>query len=100
MWRATASTNAGSQSKSGNPCERLIAPVSAASFDITVKMVVPTLGSLDAKGGTTGSELIFVFPAVSALRRVRSFEHPGLAILAARVPRKMLPVHRNVDTRR
>src|SRR5262249_19616271 len=48
MCRATASTSAGSQSKSGNPCDRLIAPRSAASFDMTVKIVVPTLGSLDA----------------------------------------------------
>jgi hypothetical protein len=47
MWRATASINAGSQLKSGYPCDRLIAPVSAASFDMTVKMVVPTDGSFD-----------------------------------------------------
>jgi hypothetical protein len=47
MCAATASTSAGSQSKSGKPCDRLIAPRSAASFDITVKIVVPTLGSLD-----------------------------------------------------
>src|SRR3954470_20219121 len=47
MCRATASTSAGSQSKSGNPCDRLIAPRSAASFDMTVKMVVPTFGSFD-----------------------------------------------------
>jgi hypothetical protein len=47
MCRATASTRAGSQSKSGKPCERLMAPVSAASFDITVKIVVPTFGSLE-----------------------------------------------------
>ncbi len=44
MCRATASTSAGSQSKSGKPCDRLTAPTSAASFDITVKMVVPTEG--------------------------------------------------------
>src|SRR6185436_9145767 len=49
MYRATASTSAGSQSKSGNPCDRLIAPRSAASFDITVKIVVPTLGSFDVR---------------------------------------------------
>jgi hypothetical protein len=34
--------------KSGKPCERLIAPQSAASFDITVKMVVPTWGSFES----------------------------------------------------
>src|SRR5919107_1103687 len=49
MCRATASTSAGSQSKSGNPCDRLIAPRSVASFDMTVKMVVPTLGSFEVK---------------------------------------------------
>src|SRR4029078_11933958 len=49
MCRATASTSAGSQSKSGNPCDKLIAPVSAASCDITVKMVVPTAGSFDVR---------------------------------------------------
>ena len=51
MCRATASTSAGSQSKSGNPCERLTAPTSAASFDITVKMVVPTEGRAECSGG-------------------------------------------------
>src|SRR3954470_19931234 len=49
MCRVTASTSAGSQSKSGNPCDRLIAPRSAASFDMTVKIVVPTLGSFDVR---------------------------------------------------
>ena len=49
MCRATASTSSGSQSKSGNPCDRLIAPTSAASCDITVKMVVPTDGSRDSQ---------------------------------------------------
>jgi hypothetical protein len=34
--------------KSGKPCDRLIAPQSAASFDITVKMVVPTWGSFES----------------------------------------------------
>src|SRR5215831_12537408 len=47
MCLATASTSAGSQSKSGKPCDKLIAPRSAASFDMTVKIVVPTLGSFD-----------------------------------------------------
>src|SRR3954452_221630 len=49
MCRATASTSAGSQSKSGNPCDKLIAPRSAASLDMTVKIVVPTLGSFDRR---------------------------------------------------
>jgi hypothetical protein len=34
--------------KSGKPCDRLIAPQSAASFDMTVKMVVPTRGSFES----------------------------------------------------
>jgi hypothetical protein len=40
----TASTRRASQSKSGKPCPRLIAPCSAASADITLKIVVPTWG--------------------------------------------------------
>jgi hypothetical protein len=32
-------------SKSGKPCDKLIAPTSFAKEDIVVKMVVPTLGS-------------------------------------------------------
>ncbi len=48
MCAATASTSAGSQSKSGKPCERLIASSSAASRDITVKIVVPTAGSFES----------------------------------------------------
>ena len=40
------SSNARGGSKLGKPCDRLIAPVSAASWLMTVKMVVPTSGSL------------------------------------------------------
>src|SRR5262249_42537868 len=36
-------------SKSGKPCDRLIAPRSAARRDITVKIVVPTFGSLERR---------------------------------------------------
>src|SRR5688572_23362145 len=54
MCRATASTSAGSQSKSGKPCERLTAPTSAASFDMTVKIVVPTAGSREMSSGGDG----------------------------------------------
>ena len=42
----TASTSLRSQSKSGKPWPRLIAECFSASADITVKMVVPTEGSL------------------------------------------------------
>ncbi len=44
--RVTASRSACGPSKSGKPWERLIAPTSAASWDMVVKMVVPTLGNL------------------------------------------------------
>jgi hypothetical protein len=43
----TASTSAGSQSKSGNPCDRLIAPCSLARRVMTEKMLMPTSGSFD-----------------------------------------------------
>src|SRR3569833_1591196 len=43
----TASTSAGSQSKSGKPCPRFTAFFSAANADITVKTVVPTRGKRD-----------------------------------------------------
>src|SRR5450755_4176957 len=42
---STASTSFGSQSKSGKPWPRLTAPCSRASADITVKIVVPTVGN-------------------------------------------------------
>jgi hypothetical protein len=44
----SSARSSGAQSKSGNPWDRLIALCSAASRDITVKMVVPTLGSLES----------------------------------------------------
>ena len=43
-----ASNSAGSAWKSGNPCDRLMAPHSAARRDMTVKMVVPTAGNLES----------------------------------------------------
>src|ERR1043166_7903593 len=89
MCFATASTSAGSQSKSGKPCERLIAPRSAASFDITVKIVVPTLGSLD---------LIDTAGHLSELFCSR-LEHARLPVLAHGVPPEMPAVHRHVDAR-
>ena len=46
----TRSRSSFAQSKSGNPCDKLIALCSCASRDITVNIVVPTLGSLDAIG--------------------------------------------------
>ena len=53
---AASSTSRGGGSKSGKPCERLIAPCSAARRDITVKMVVPTSGSL-LSSGITGTRM-------------------------------------------
>jgi hypothetical protein len=50
----TDCTSLGSQSKSGKPWPRLTAPFSAASDDITVKMVVPTAGSLVLRVGVRG----------------------------------------------
>ena len=44
----------------GNPCDRLIAPQSAASLDMTVKMVVPTQGSLESMA--TGEAGMVWFP--------------------------------------
>src|SRR5690606_38230712 len=44
--RSSSSTRRGGTSKSGKPWPRLTAPCSCASCDITVKMVVPTFGSL------------------------------------------------------
>src|SRR3954466_13096261 len=54
----TACTRRGSQSKSGKPCPRLTAPFSAASADITVKMVVPTAGSLVCSAGVRASMVL------------------------------------------
>src|SRR4029079_12211817 len=50
MYLVTRSRNSFAQSKSGKPCERLIALCSCARRDITVKIVVPTSGSFEAMG--------------------------------------------------
>src|SRR5438105_2519058 len=58
------------RSKSGKPCPRLTAPVSVAKADITVKMVVPTAGSLVRTAGVRTarvSELIVVDVATHGL---------------------------------
>ena len=47
MYECVNSTNRFGMLKSGNPCERLTAPCSRAKPLITVKMVVPTFGSLE-----------------------------------------------------
>src|SRR5215213_10506499 len=39
-----SAVSAGAASKSGNPCERLIAPCSSARCDMTVKMLTPVDG--------------------------------------------------------
>src|SRR3954451_9271427 len=69
MASDTASSSFGSHSKSGKPCPRLTAPRSVASADMTVKMVVPTAGSLVVTGGvrTVMSELIVVDLAAHGL---------------------------------
>src|SRR5437899_6077772 len=70
MASVTAWMRRGSQSKSGKPWPRFTAPFSAASADITVKMVVPTAGNLVSIAGvftSTGSELIVVGMAAHGL---------------------------------
>lgn len=47
MAPATSSRRRAGHSKSGNPCDRLMAPWRTAICDITAKMVVLTLGSRD-----------------------------------------------------
>jgi hypothetical protein len=56
----TAFTSRGSQSKSGKPWPRLTAPFSAARPDITVKMVVPTAGSLVCRTGVRSVTGVFM----------------------------------------
>src|SRR5438309_11157991 len=67
----TACTRRGSQSKSGKPWPRLTAPLSAASADVTVKMVVPTAGNLVCSAGVlapaTDSKLIVIHVAAHGL---------------------------------
>src|SRR5690606_41230439 len=46
MARSSSSTSRRGTGKAGKPWRRLTAPCSAASCDITVKMVVPTFGNL------------------------------------------------------
>src|SRR4051812_47439169 len=63
----TACTRRGSESKSGKPCPRFTAPFSAASADITVKMVVPTAGSfVSTRGVCTAISLKLIVVAVAA----------------------------------
>src|SRR6187402_1081250 len=58
MAWATASTSAGSQSKSGKPCDRLMALCSLARRVITEKMLTPMSGSLEV---TETAEVIIRF---------------------------------------
>jgi hypothetical protein len=46
MYLATRSISSGDVSKSGKPCDRLIAPTSLARRVITAKMLTPPDGSL------------------------------------------------------
>ena len=52
--RSSLSTRRCGTGKSGKPWPRLTAPCSAASCDITVKIVVPTFGSLVSIAGMSG----------------------------------------------
>ncbi|MNT44102.1 hypothetical protein D3C72_1806130 [compost metagenome] len=56
MAAVTSSSSFGSQWKSGKPWPRFTAFFSAASVDITVKMVVPTAGSLVVISGVRGED--------------------------------------------
>src|SRR5215203_1885244 len=47
MYFATMSISSGDVSKSGKPCDRLIAPTSFARRVITAKMLTPPAGSFD-----------------------------------------------------
>jgi hypothetical protein len=54
MWRSSAADISGSARKPGMPRARLLAPHSAASRDITVKMVVPMSCKREAMRFGTG----------------------------------------------
>src|SRR3990167_4900505 len=60
MAAVTAFTSSGAHSKSGKPWPRLTALCSVARADITVKMVVPTWGSLLGKAGVRAAALAWV----------------------------------------
>src|SRR3989344_2466228 len=60
MAAVTAVTSSGAHSKSGKPWPRLTALCSVARADITVKMVVPTWGSLLGKAGVRAAALAWV----------------------------------------
>src|SRR5690606_23121492 len=49
MACSSSASNSAGGSKSGKPCERLMAPCCCASADITVKMVVPTWGRREGR---------------------------------------------------
>jgi hypothetical protein len=53
MLSVTSSTSRGGGSKSGNPCDKLIAPHSCARRDMTVKIVVPTRGNFEGGSANT-----------------------------------------------
>src|SRR5690625_5064750 len=73
MARSRASTSRGGTSKSGKPWPRLTAPCSAASWDMTVKMVVPTCGSL------LWRSMRRVYPRHSGRRTGYNVQIPSLA---------------------
>src|SRR6187200_2947269 len=79
---STASSSLGSQSKSGKPWPRLTAPRSCASADITVKIVVPTVGRRVVTAGVLGS----------AGSRTFTFERSELVVVG-------VARHRSLDQR-
>jgi hypothetical protein len=70
----TASSSAGSQSKSGKPWPRLTAPCCAASADITVKMVVPTAGRRLVRTGVRAVTAFIDRSALAAAARLGSVD--------------------------
>src|SRR5258705_9450628 len=71
MYRVTASISSGAQLKSGNPCDRLIAPCSRASRDIVVKIVTPVSGSFERIGRVRVRPLFYELPRLQGEDRVR-----------------------------
>src|ERR1043166_7728455 len=68
MYSFTSAIRSGEQLKSGKPCARLIAPCSWASALITLKIVVPTLGSFDLTDtGNSITHCVLLFDAEGAI---------------------------------
>jgi len=61
MYLFTSEINSSEAGKFGNPCDKFIALHSVANDDITVKIVVPTEGSLVVKTGLFINNIIKTF---------------------------------------